>query len=77
MNTAIAIVTVLTFLFTWLPTYSIMRRKLIREKALHHKALIRMDDTAFELGRIAGRDEERRDNMTIELAGRTFDLPSN
>ena len=76
MNTAYAAVSILIFLFTWLPTYSIMRRKLIRERALHHKALIRMDDAAFELGRIAGRDEERRDFTTIELAGRTYDLPS-
>ena len=76
-DTTLIVAMLMTALFVWYTTDRYYCRKIVREQARHHKALVRMDDAAFELGRIAGRDEERRDFTTIELAGRSYDLPSN
>ena len=59
----------------WLPTYVIMRRKLISERNGTRRALREMDDAAFALGVEAGRDEKRRAALDIELAQRRANFP--
>lgn len=76
-DTVIVVLSAIMLLTGWLPTYVIMRRRLISERTAHKQELWNMDENAFELGRIAGRDEERRAHMQVKLNARRLNFPNS